>query len=377
MRAVIIVDSGVQDEEYLYPYYRLQEAGIDVEVATRSKDKLVGKYGIPIRSTMMTAFLNADDFDAAIVPGGWESPEKVRQDENVLKFLAEMDQRKKLIAAICHGPQVLISARITQGRKMTCYRGMMDDLVNAGAHFVDAGVVVDGNMVTSPHYRNNPEFMRETLNNMGRVVDFTDVVVKKPWGHEFLIRQNSRVGVWFLHLAAGERTSLHSHPKKKTGLIVLSGVAEVSFLNGKNILRPGDKINIRNGVFHSTRAVDGPLEMIEVETPNDKSDIIRLEDAYGRSGEPYEGSDHYVEKKEHWDLCRGHQVGQCFLIERTIRDAADLNIPNSKIVMLDGSIVYKNHSILTPGDVVDNVVMTKFATKFEPVLPITALTVTT
>jgi protease I len=382
MRSVIIVDKGVQDEEYIYPYYRLQEEGVKLEVAIpeAADVNLKGKYGIPIRQTMRTSALNADDFDSVIIPGGWESPERVRQDQHVLKFLQAMDRKKKVIAAICHGPWVLASAKLCKGKKMTCYVGMKDDLENAGATFVDEGVVVDDNFVTSPHYRNNPEFMRETLRLMHereRFVDYNDVVVTKPWGHEFLVTQNNQVGLWYLFLKQGELTSLHSHPKKKTGLIVLSGKAEVSFINGKHLLVAGDKIVIRNGVFHSTRNVgDAPLELLEVETPNDKLDIVRLEDVYGRSGAPYEGSDHYVPKKEHWDLVNGQKVGECTLTNRVFKSHTELlDLPECKIIALGGKLKFNGHDILTPGDVVDNVVMTRFARKFDSELPINAIIV--
>lgn len=420
-KVVIIVDKGVQDEEYVYPYYRLQEeSDIQLEVATRTEDNLFGKYGIPIRRTMLTKDLNADEFDCVIIPGGWESPEKVRQDPHALKFIAEMNSKGKVIAAICHGPWVLISAGVTKGKKMTCFQGMKDDLINSGAFYQESGLVVDGNFITSPHYRNNAEFMKavilatrlsfepivippiiDVVWEVPPVINFStpsfppivfgpppvikesfgpefnDVVVKKPWGHEFLVMQNNNVGVWYLHLNPGEQTSLHSHPNKKTGLIVLSGKAEVSFLNGKHQLNPGDKIMIRNGVFHSTKAIDGVLEMIEVETPNDKHDIIRLQDSYGRSGEPYESSEHHIPKKENWDLLAGHKVGKCLIQQKTFTNHNELiNCPSSKIVMLDGKLVYKNNSILTAGDVVDNVVLNKLASQFESVLPISALVVT-
>jgi protease I len=382
MRSVIIVEKGVQDEEYIYPYYRLQEAGVKLEVAVKDASvELKGKYGIPIRATMSTSRLNADDFDSVIIPGGWESPERVRQDKHVLNFLQAMDRKKKVIAAICHGPWVLASAKLCKDRKMTCYVGMKDDLENAGANFVDAGVVVDDNIVTSPHYRNNPEFMRETLRLMyerERFVDYNDIVVTKPWGHEFLVTQNNQVGLWYLFLKPGELTSLHSHPRKKTGLVVLNGTAEVSFINGKHLLHPGDKIVIRNGVFHSTRNVgDTPLELLEVETPNDKLDIVRLEDAYGRSGKPYEGSDYYVPKREVWNLASGEKVGACNLLAKEFKLHNELiDLPECKIIALSGKLKSNGHDILIPGDVVDNVVLSRFAKKFDSELPISAIIVT-
>lgn len=162
--AVILVDNRVQDEEYIYPYYRLQEANFKVNVATSSKHQVHGKYGIPIKTTMHTSDLHAENFDLVVVPGGMESPEIMRQDPCVLKFLQEMNQSGKIIGAICHGPWVLVSAKVVSGRKATCYKGMKDDLNNGGGIYCeDADVVVDGNLVTASHYRHNPEFMKTVL----------------------------------------------------------------------------------------------------------------------------------------------------------------------------------------------------------------------
>lgn len=378
-KVVIIADAGFQDEELIFPRYRLLEEGFQVEVATKNGTEIKGKYGIPIKPTMMTFELKADDFDAVFIPGGWECPEKVRQDKSVLAFLQEMNAKKKVIAAICHGPWVLASAKICKDRRMTCYVGMKDDLENAGATFVNEGVVVDDNIVTSPHYRNNPEFMRETIKLIKeKPADYSDVVVQKPWGYEFLVAQTRQVGLWYLNVKQGEQTSLHSHPNKKTGLVVLGGDAQVHFINGSHHLTPGKKIMIRNGVFHSTKNIGTmPLHLLEVETPNDKADIIRLEDNYGRSGAPYEGSEHHQPKKEEWNLKDGHHVGECHLVEKTFHAKEELiGLGACQIVILSGKLKSGNHDVLTPGDVVDNGVLGRLANKFEPVLPITAIIVT-
>jgi len=163
MKAVILAEKDVQDEEYIYPYYRLQEEGFELDVAvTNCTEKVVGKYGIPIKANISFNLLWAENYDLVVIPGGW-APEKMRMNSYVLNFVKKCDEMGKVIAAICHGPQVLISAGIVKGRKVTGYVGIKDDITNAGATYVDAGVVVDGNLVTSPHYKNNPEFMRETL----------------------------------------------------------------------------------------------------------------------------------------------------------------------------------------------------------------------
>jgi protease I len=163
-RAVIITAQGFQDEEFVYPYYRLIEAGFSVDVATRDMAPAFGKYGVPARPTLRTQDLKASDFDLVLLPGGFEAPDRVRLLPEVQEFIREMDAGKKLIAAICHGPWILISAGVTAGRKMTAYWSIEPDIRNSGAEYLHkAPVVVDGNIVTSPHYNNNGDFMRAVI----------------------------------------------------------------------------------------------------------------------------------------------------------------------------------------------------------------------
>jgi len=100
--------------------------------------------------------------------------------------------------------------------------------------------------------------------------------VIKPWGCEYLLYQNDNVAIWHLYIDAYQETSLHSHPNKKTGLIVLNGAAKVSFLDNDTKLFYGEKIMIRHGVFHKTKSMtDTTLQLLEIETPVNKEDIVR------------------------------------------------------------------------------------------------------
>ena len=163
-RAVIITAPGFQDEEYIYPYYRLLEAGCKVEVATKDGAVVIGKYGVPARATMPTTDLKAENFDLVLLPGGFEAPDRVRLLPEVLEFIREMDAQKKLIAAICHGPWILISAGITKGRKMTAFWSIEADVRNSGADYQHkVPVVIDDNIITSPHYNNNGDFMNAVV----------------------------------------------------------------------------------------------------------------------------------------------------------------------------------------------------------------------
>ena len=119
---------------------------------------------------------------------------------------------------------------------------------------------------------------------------FTNILVNKKWGHEFCIYETSQIGVWCLYINKGEETSLHCHPNKKTCLICLDGPVEVEFLSGNTtIVQSGDKLNIHKGVFHKTKAINENAIVLETESPNNKQDLVRLEDKYGRKGTNYEG----------------------------------------------------------------------------------------
>lgn len=158
-KAVLVIGQGFEDSEFFYPFYRLQEADFTVDVAIAGDKPITGKYGMPASPTVECSQLNARNYDALVVPGGHEGPDRVRQVRSVLDFVHEMNELQKPIATICHGPWVLISAGVVKGRKMTCYVGMKDDLINAGAEYVDKDIVVDGNIVSSPHFRNNHQWM--------------------------------------------------------------------------------------------------------------------------------------------------------------------------------------------------------------------------
>jgi protease I len=162
-RIVIIVAQNFQDEEFVYPYYRVLEEGFHLDVATPGGQNMVGKYGVPARATMATDNLKASDFDCVILPGGFESPDRLRIRPEVLRFVREMTEAGKLVAAICHGPWILISAGVVKGRKITGYMSIADDLKNAGAQYLEQDLVIDGNLISAPHYKNNGEFMKAVI----------------------------------------------------------------------------------------------------------------------------------------------------------------------------------------------------------------------
>ena len=165
-RVVIITGPNFQDEEFTYPYYRLLEEGYSVDVATPDKVIVYGKYGVPAKPTIDTKDLKASNYDLVILPGGFEAPDRLRLRKEVLGFVKEMHDNGKLVAAICHGPWICISAGIIKGKRATGYMSIADDIKNAGATYLEEDVVIDGNLITSHHYRNNGDFMKAVIKTM-------------------------------------------------------------------------------------------------------------------------------------------------------------------------------------------------------------------
>ena len=166
MKAVIITAQNFQDEEFVYPYYRLREEGVEVDVATPGMENVTGKYGVPSRPNRDARKLFVQDYDLVVIPGGFEAPDRLRIIPEVLNFVTAMNISNKIVAAICHGPWVCISAGVVKNRRMTGYIAIKDDLVNAGAIYMDEDVVVDRNLITSPHYRNNGDFMHAVIEGL-------------------------------------------------------------------------------------------------------------------------------------------------------------------------------------------------------------------
>ena len=165
-RAVIITGPGFQDHDVIYTYYRLKEEGWDVDVATKAAAAVNGKFGVPLpmdktaKPNVAFADLSVDDYDAVILTGGHEAPDRVRQDRSVLDFVHAMDATGKVVGGLCHGPWIMISAKIMAGRTACAYVGMVDDMVNSGANVVPGEVVVDENVVTCSYYGSVGLFMR-------------------------------------------------------------------------------------------------------------------------------------------------------------------------------------------------------------------------
>lgn len=173
LRAVIITAQGFEDEEVIYPVIRLKEAGFRVMLATLGKILVTGRKNYPLETLVKfyaelvdAKDLREADYDLAVIPGGFEGPDRVRQIPEVLEFIRQMHGAGKVVAAVCHGPWVLISAGLLKGRKATGYAGIIDDIKNSGARYVDEPVVIDGNIITGAHARNIGEFMAAVIEKL-------------------------------------------------------------------------------------------------------------------------------------------------------------------------------------------------------------------
>lgn len=162
MKALILVADGVEDSEFFYPYYRLREEDIAVDVASPDGKKIVGKHGYEFEPNLSFSEVNASAYDLLVLPGG-KGPERVRLEPAAVDITKWMFEADKTVAAICHGAQVLISADVLHGRRATCWKAIRDDIKAAGAEYLDQEVVVDGNLVTSRSPDDLPAFCREML----------------------------------------------------------------------------------------------------------------------------------------------------------------------------------------------------------------------
>jgi protease I len=162
-KILLFVESGFEDRELMYPYYRFQEALCKVDVVgPRAKVTYNGEHGLTMKSDFSPEDVNIDDYVAIIIPGG-RAPDRMRTNKGLVDLTREASKKGKIIAAICHGPQLLIEAGVMKGKRATCYISMSTDLRNAGGTYLDKSVVVDGNLVTSRFPADLPDFCRETL----------------------------------------------------------------------------------------------------------------------------------------------------------------------------------------------------------------------
>ncbi|WNS43660.1 type 1 glutamine amidotransferase domain-containing protein [Paenibacillus sp. MMS20-IR301] len=163
-KVAFLLADGFEDSEMKVPYDEVLQAGHQADIiGLKANETLLGKKGnVSYASDKAISDVQAQDYDAVVIPGG-SSPENLRLNPDILQFVQDADEAGKPIAAICHGPQILISAGLLQGRTLTSYPPLKDDIINAGAEFKDEEVVVDGNYITSRTPKDEPAFVRELL----------------------------------------------------------------------------------------------------------------------------------------------------------------------------------------------------------------------
>lgn len=147
-RILIITADNTQDLEFFYPYYRLNEAGYQVDVATPDGGSFEGKMGMGLQDTKAIGDVSPDDYALVYIPGG-KAPEELRENETVIAFIQQFARSGKPIAAICHGPQVLISAGLVRGKKISAYPQVREEVEEAGGNYADEALAIDGQFITA------------------------------------------------------------------------------------------------------------------------------------------------------------------------------------------------------------------------------------
>ena len=166
-RVAILVEDLYNELEFWYPYYRLKEAGASVTVVGNGAKEYHSKIGMPVPGGVAADAAKSTDFDGVVVPGGY-APDRMRRSPAMLSLVRGCFQEGKVVAAICHAGWMLVSAGVLKGKSATCFSSIKDDLVNAGARYVDQEVVRDGNLITSRTPDDLPAFCREIIKALSK-----------------------------------------------------------------------------------------------------------------------------------------------------------------------------------------------------------------
>ena len=166
MRALIISSDRFEDSELAQPLRQLQAKGVEVDVAAPKKGLITGKHGHKVSVGLALDAVRPEDYGLLLLPGG-KAPASLRKDPEAVAIARHFLQADKPVAAICHGPQVLIATGLLAGRTATCYRDMRQELEAAGVEYLDREVVVDDNLITSRQPADIPAFMRAIFGIMG------------------------------------------------------------------------------------------------------------------------------------------------------------------------------------------------------------------
>ena len=206
------------------------------------------------------------------------------------------------------------------------------------------------------------QILSNVTNSFKQPMDYKNKVVLKPWGHEYLIYENKHVAVWFLKIKNDFSTSMHCHPLKKTSLILIDGKIFCNTFSEKTYLEGSDAIIFEKGVFHSTKGLDKDGSyIIEIESPPNKTDLVRLSDRYGRENSGYEGTtdmieDNLIEKFNYFDFFDSDaHILNNKLLTFEIYDSYTIKnfkcFDNEIVISCEGTLVNeKDHILLEVGD---------------------------
>jgi len=168
MRALIISADLFEDSELEVPYGYMLKLGLDIDIASLTRGTISGKHGFTAEATMRLDEVDPGKYDILLLPGG-KAPSSIRKEQKALEIARYFFEQKKLVAAICHGPQILISAGLLEGRVATGYKSIAEELKNAGAVYRDEEVVVDHNLITSREPSDLNAFMEAIKQGLNRV----------------------------------------------------------------------------------------------------------------------------------------------------------------------------------------------------------------
>jgi protease I len=168
-KIAILIEDHYQVLEVWYPYLRLKEAGYRPVMTGPNKNYSVykSKEGYPVEQEVTINEISAADVNGVVIPGGY-APDRLRRHEKINTFVRQVYEEGKLVASICHGGWILVSARILKGKKATCFFAIKDDIINAGAEYIDEEVVSDGNLITSRQPEDLPVFMKAILHFLAK-----------------------------------------------------------------------------------------------------------------------------------------------------------------------------------------------------------------
>lgn len=161
-KVAILVEDLYQELEVWYPLYRFREEGAQVVTVGSGRERYASKLGYPVSADISADDASAGDFDGIVIPGGY-APDIMRRHGSMVRLVADMAREGKVVASICHGGWMLVSAGILRGKRATCFFAIKDDIVNGGAEYEDSEVVRDGNLITSRIPDDLPAFCRTVI----------------------------------------------------------------------------------------------------------------------------------------------------------------------------------------------------------------------